>query len=398
MMRPELLAPAGNLEKLETAFSFGADAVYIGNWIFGLRKFADNFTLRQMEMGINLANRLGKKVYVVLNGFAHDEDLEALRPYLIELNRIQPHGFIISDAGVASLSQELTTVPLHVSTQASVTNAYDCAMWKELGATRIVLAREVTIDQIREIKRQVDIELEVFVHGSMCASYSGKCVISNYTAARDSNRGGCIQSCRHTYELINEENGETETTHIMNAKDLMTLNLVPDLIDAGVESFKIEGRMKSPMYVASVVTAYRDAIESALENRSPDANAETELEKISNRGYFTGGLDDRPAGESINYATNGHSAGVKYLGSIKSVNEQMGSVILSRGILSVGEEIEIQSPTGIYAYTIGEMRDMAGRSLEKCVPSQMICLPDLRNVPENTILRKPIVEVVTENA
>lgn len=397
MKRPELLAPAGNLEKLETAFLFGADAVYIGNWIFGLRKFADNFTLKQMEVGIDLANQLGKKVYVVLNGYAHNEDLVALKPYFKDLNRIQPHGFIISDAGVAALSQELTSVPLHVSTQASVTNAYECMLWKELGATRVVLAREVTIEQIKEIKRQVDIEIEVFVHGSMCASYSGKCVISNYTAARDSNRGGCIQSCRHAYELTDEETGDVETTHIMNAKDLMTLDLIPALVNAGVESFKIEGRMKSPMYVASVVTAYRDAIDGVMK-ASAGITPGTDLNEISNRGYFSGGLAERPDGQSINYVTNGHTSGLKYLGSVKSVDLNVGSFVLARAIISVGEEIEIQTPSGISSFVVNEIRNMAGDSIERCIPSQLISLPELLNVPNHSILRKPIAEQVLKNA
>ena len=195
--KPELLAPAGNLEKLKTAFAFGADAVYVGGHVFGLRKYADNFTLNELDAAIQLANKMDKKVYVVLNGFAHNSDLEALETHLKELEKIQPHAFIIADMGVFQLAKRFTTIPLHVSTQAGVTGRYGCQFWLEAGAKRVILAREVSLDDCRGIKSKVPVELEVFVHGAMCASYSGKCVISNYTSARDSNRGGCIQSCRH---------------------------------------------------------------------------------------------------------------------------------------------------------------------------------------------------------
>ena len=296
MTLPELLAPAGNLEKLKIAFRFGADAVFVGGKVFGLRKYADNFDLTELKAGVDLANQLGKQVYVVLNGFAHEADMDALHDHLAELEAIQPHGFIISDMGVFQLAKRLTTIPLHVSTQASVTNAAACQFWKEAGASRIILAREVSVAECREILAEVETELEVFVHGAMCASYSGKCVISNYSAGRDSNRGGCVQSCRHPYHVADDHGPDAAyTRHIMNAKDLNALMLLPEIVQSGIASLKIEGRMKSNLYLANSVRAYRLALDAIANGLEGDAlqdhltRLSTDLSLVSNRQFTTGG-------------------------------------------------------------------------------------------------------------
>lgn len=315
MKKPELLAPAGNLEKLKIAFLYGADAVFVGGTVFGLRKYADNFSLEELKQGIDIANEQGKLVYLVLNGFAHNSDLDALKTHLDDLERLQPHGFIIADMGVFQLAKKQTSVPLHVSTQASVTNAYTCQLWKEAGAKRIILAREVSIQDCIAIKKQLDIELEVFVHGAMCASYSGKCVISNYTSGRDSNRGGCVQSCRHSFDISETLESKPYSTHIMNAKDLNALTLIPQLIESGIDSLKIEGRMKSNLYVANAVSEYRHALDQAY------ALKKSTLATVSNRGFSTGGLENRPEPQSINYEMGAYYKEVDYIGTVKAVSE-----------------------------------------------------------------------------
>ena len=299
MNKAELLAPAGNMEKLQIAFKFGADAAYIGGKVFGLRKYSDNFTLHEIKQAVKLANSLNKQIYVVLNGFAHNEDFPDLIEHLKALEAIQPHAFIVSDLGVAQMVKQYTSIPLHVSTQASVTNHHACQFWKDQGASRIILAREVSIDNCIDIQEKCPIELEIFVHGAMCASYSGKCTISNISSGRDSNLGGCVQSCRHKYELIDPKTNEhIDAKHIMNAKDLMGIYQIPACIQANIASLKIEGRMKSNLYVANAVQCYREAIDYCYEqiqsNQSIDftrlEQLENRLKRVSNRDFSTGSV------------------------------------------------------------------------------------------------------------
>jgi putative protease len=364
--KPELLAPAGNLEKLRIAFAYGADACYIGGTVFGLRKFADNFSLSAIEHAVEIANNLGKKVYLVLNGFAHNEDIENLIPYLAKLEKIQPHGFIISDMGVMQLARKHTTIPLHTSTQASVTNLYGCQLWKNAGASRVILAREVSIKDCIAIKKELDIELEVFVHGAMCASYSGKCVISNYTAGRDSNRGGCIQSCRHTYDIMNTENNEIEsTTHIMNAKDLNAIALIPQLIASGIESLKIEGRMKSNLYVANTVAAYRQAIDHGITQNT--------LSRVSNRTFSTGGLENIPDGTSINYTFNGYEKSSEFIGTIKEIHPEFGAIIEVKSPFQFSESLHILNQSGTsFPIQLSHVTNMSGEQITEARQNTLI--------------------------
>ena len=367
---PELLSPAGNLEKLRIAFQYGADAAYIGGRVFGLRKYADNFTNHELHTAVDLANSLNKKIYVVLNGFAHDVDLDELGAHLDDLERIQPHGFIISDWGVAELAKRHTSVPLHVSTQASITNWRTVEAWKNFGATRVILAREVGIAECEAILDHCDIEIELFVHGAMCASYSGKCVISNYSAGRDANRGGCIQSCRHQYAIQSPDSMDVDTTaHIMNAKDLMGIRHIEGAIRGKIASLKIEGRMKSNLYVANATAAYRDAIDyvgACIKSgqgteKSVLSALEARLSRVSNRTFSDGGLQHRPDAASIHTDFGGYQKSIEIAGTIRAVNGRR-AMIQTKGPLRCGDTIQVHS-TGTEA-TVLELFDMVGTPLE----------------------------------
>ena len=353
MLKPELLAPAGNREKAILAFKYGADAVYVGGNVFGLRKYADNFQLAQLQQLIDYANKHQKKVYLVLNAFAHNTDIEPIIDYLKACERIAPHAFIISDIGVAQLASQYTTVPIHVSTQASVTHALGCKFWQTLNAKRMILAREVNLAHCKTIIEQTGMELEVFVHGAMCASYSGKCVISNYTAGRDSNRGGCVQSCRHRYNLIDPQTKQvTTSTHIMNAKDLMGIDQLAYSMQVGIASLKIEGRMKSNLYVANAVGVYRRAIDYVyqclVDNQAIDQSQldgyKQQLMTVSNRSFSMGGLEQRPQGESINYVFSNYNKSIQYIGMIRDKDAQGRLVCDVKSGFNPADQLRLVSP------------------------------------------------------
>ena len=263
---PELLAPAGSLEKLKTAVLYGADAVYFAGQEFGLRAAADNFTLDEIREGVEFAHSRGAKTYVVLNGFLHDSDLENLPAFVRFLKDVGVDAVIVSDPGVAMVVREHGPIPLHVSTQASVMNTYGALAWKELGAVRVVLGREVSIREAGRIQREAGIEIELFVHGAMCMAYSGHCVISNFTQGRDSNRGGCAHSCRFSYD-VKFESGQHESSFVMSSKDLEGLMALPQFVEEGIVSLKIEGRMKGPLYAATTTRVYRAALDYYREQR-----------------------------------------------------------------------------------------------------------------------------------
>ena len=399
--KPELLVPAGNLEKLKIALNYGADAVYVGGHVFGLRRYAENFTLSQLEKGIHFANALGKYVYVVLNGFAHHSDLEALSDHLTALEALQPHALIISDMGVFQLAKEKTTIPLHVSTQASVTHKYACQLWKDQGASRIILAREVSISDCHAISDFCDIELELFIHGAMCASYSGKCTISNYSAGRDSNRGGCIQSCRHRYDVYNQgdrlETGSTGLT-LMNAKDLMGIYQLPELIQAGIASLKIEGRMKSNLYAANSAQVYRRAIDmtmDALDSGQDIAPSfydplAADLKKVSNRTFSSGGLEDRPGKESIHYDFDHYEKAVDYLGTVKDIQNSM-MIISVKHAFNIGDTIELMRPNHpIYSFKVMTLLNSIGEPIQKTNPNSIVKVNAPSGAVTYSILRKPL--------
>ena len=385
MKKPELLAPAGNLEKLHIAYAFGADACYVGGHVFGLRKYAENFTLSELASAIKLANQKNKQLYVVLNGFAHDSDIDMLIDHLHEMNKLQPHAFIISDLGICEVVKQHTTIPIHVSTQASVTNAYGCQFWKDHGASRIILAREVSIQDCVQIQKQCPIELEIFIHGAMCASYSGKCTISNISAGRDSNRGGCVQSCRHKYELVDPTtNNVLDSKHIMNAKDLMGLYQIPAIIQANIASVKIEGRMKSNMYVANAVRSYRAAIDycydKAIKNEAiePDImkTFETQLQLVSNRQFSSGGLEQRPRSESIHYNFGGYQKQIDYVGIVRDTTPHQQIYIDVKGTFKSSDTLTVLHQNGeTSSFQPTEFWSSNGESLNVAKPNTVVRLP-----------------------
>jgi U32 family peptidase len=380
--KPELLAPAGNLEKARIAFDYGADAVYVGGNVFGLRKYADNFSLDELKELTALAKLKNKKVYITLNAFAHNQDIEPLIAYLKQLNNIAIDAAIVSDVGVAKLLQEYTSIDLHVSTQASVTNVHGCLFWKNLGAKRIVLAREVSIAECVEIKTQCDVELEVFIHGAMCASYSGKCVISNYAAGRDSNRGGCVQSCRHNYEIINPSTQEVEgSTHIMNAKDLMSIDQLNEIVLAGIESLKIEGRMKSNLYVANAVSAYRSAIDycyDSIQQKTQIKQAvlgkfKNQLSMVSNRTFSSGGLQDRPGENSINYAFSAYEKSIQYIGAVRMKDDNGYMVCDVKSGFKLSDSLMMLCPNSELKTLVNvQFRDALGNTTDHAKPNSII--------------------------
>jgi len=307
---PELLAPAGSLEKLKVAVLYGADAVYCGGQEFGLRTAAENFTLPELEEGVEFAHAHGSKVFVVLNGFLHDKDLVSLPNFVSQLDELKVDAVIVSDLGVIETVKQHSNIAIHLSTQASCLNIESAKMWKSLGVERVVLGRESTIEEAARIKQETGLEVEMFIHGSMCMAYSGNCVISNYTSGRDSNRGGCAHSCRFEYKL---EGSDTKVnSYFMSSKDLKGIELLPKFLDAQIDSLKVEGRMKGHLYAATISTSYSQALNEYRKNKS--ISSETieklsgELNKISHRDYTTASLLN-PAGPDSVYEDRENAEG-----------------------------------------------------------------------------------------
>jgi U32 family peptidase len=323
LKRPELLAPAGSLEKLKFAVHYGADAVYIGGQKYGLRSNADNFSFEDMREGVEFAARYGAKVFVAANIYAHNEDLPGIEEYLRNLQEAGIAAIIVADPAIIETCKKAAPkLEIHLSTQQSTLNRQAVQFWKEEGVDRVVMAREASMEEILEIKRHVDIEIETFIHGAMCSSYSGRCVLSNHFTDRDSNRGGCCQSCRWKYDLFSEETPlfeEENDAFTMGSKDLCMIESVPAMIESGVESFKIEGRMKSIHYVATVVNAYRQAIDSYLEDpEGYELKTEwmEEIAKAANRPLNTGFFFDTPGTESHIYESEEKAAPYDFAGVV----------------------------------------------------------------------------------
>lgn len=361
MRNIELLIPASNLEVLKEAIAFGADAVYIGGEAFGLRAKAKNFTHDDMVEGVRFAHEHGKKVYVTANILAHNYDLEGAREYFRELKEIGPDALIISDPGMYSIAkEECPEIERHISTQANNTNYLTYKFWYEQGAKRVVSARELSLAEIKEIRANIpdDMEIESFIHGAMCISYSGRCLLSNYFTGRDANQGACTHPCRWKYAVVEEQRpGEylpvyenERGTYIFNSKDLNMIEHIPDLIDAGIDSFKIEGRMKTALYVATVARTYRKAIDDYLE--SPEkyqANMDwyrAEIAKCTYRQFTTGFYYGKPSDDAQVYGSNTYINEYIYLGIVYSVDDKGLAKIEQRNKFSVGDEIEIMKPNG----------------------------------------------------
>ncbi|MFC4100038.1 peptidase U32 family protein [Paenibacillus xanthanilyticus] len=398
--RPELLAPAGNLEKLKFAVHYGADAVYIGGQHYGLRSNADNFTFEEMKEGVEFAARYGAKVFVATNIYAHNEDLAGLEDYLRGLEEAGIAAIIAADPIIMETAQRVAPkLEVHVSTQQSTMNWQAVQFWKEEGMPRVVLAREASLEEIAEIKANVDVEIEAFIHGAMCSSYSGRCVLSNHFTDRDSNRGGCCQSCRWKYDLYEDDiqvYGMDEDQFTMGSKDLCMLENVPDLIEVGVDSFKIEGRMKSLHYVATVVHAYRQAIDSYMAD--PD-NYELkeewlhDIQKAANRPLNTGFFYDTPGAEDHIYGPEDKAAPYDFAGVVLSYDESTGlAVIQQRNHFKPGQEVEFFGPNGTgFKQVVGEITDEAGNKLDAARhPLQPIVMRCEQPVQPMDMMRKRI--------
>lgn len=386
MKKPELLAPAGNLEKLKTAINFGADAVYLGGSKLNLRAFADNFTDNQLREGIEYAHKRGKRVFVTVNVFPHNEDLVGIEDYLKQLYELGADAILVSDPGIIMTAKEVVpNLELHLSTQANNVNWKSAIFWHDQGIKRIVLARELSLKEISDIRYHLpeSCEIEAFVHGAMCMSYSGRCVLSNYMTGRDANRGQCAQPCRYKYYLMEEKRpGEyfpvfedDRGAYILNSKDLCMIEHIPELVKSGINSFKIEGRMKSSYYVATVVKAYRRAIDAYFENPGSYKFKKVwldDLMKASHRVYYTGFYFGNP-GKQI-YETSSYIRNYDIVGIVKdydSITER--AVVEQRNKVLDGDEVEVLRPKGDeFCVRLCDMRNEEDEKIKSAPVAQMI--------------------------
>jgi len=403
--KPELLAPAGTLEKLKMALAFGADAVYLGGKAYGLRALGGNFTQDELREAVAYAHARAAKVYVTVNIFPHNADLNGLPDYLRFLQEIQVDGLLVADLGVFMMAKEVAPqLPLHISTQANNTNWRTVCEWQKLGAQRVVLARELSLQEIREIRQHTDVELEMFVHGAMCISYSGRCLLSSYFTGRDANRGSCAQCCRWKYALVEETRpgqyfpiAEDERgTYIMNSKDLCLLPYLPEVMACGVDSLKIEGRMKSVHYAASVTKAYRAAIDSYVkdpQNFAVRQEWREELAKVSHRPYTTGFAFGRPTAEDQVYGTSSYEQNSDFVGLVRDYDAATGyALVEQRNNMKCGQELEIFPPQGDgWRQELRDMQDEDGESITVAPhPQQLVHIRMARPVEPWTILRRDI--------
>ena len=358
MKKCELLIPAGGLETLKVAVDYGADAVYIGGNRFGLRAKADNFTYEEMQEAVSYTHEHGVKLYVTANIYAHNEDIEKARQYFEELKSIGPDAMLISDPGLFSIAREVfadSGVDIHISTQANNTNYMTYKFWHDMGATRVVAARELSLKEIREIKDHIpeDLEIEAFMHGAMCISYSGRCLLSNYFTGRDANRGACTHPCRWKYAVM-EENRPGEYlpveedergTYIFNSKDLCMVDKLPDLINAGIDSFKVEGRMKTNLYVATTARTYREAIDDYFESpelyESKIEHYKEEISACTMRDFTRGFYYGKPSEEDQIYDNNTYIRNAIYMGRIEEVNGDGTIELYQKNKFSVGDRLEV---------------------------------------------------------
>ena len=397
MKKPELLIPASSLEVLKTAVMFGADAVYIGGDAFGLRAKAKNFSPEEMKEGIEFAHAHGVKVHVTVNILAHNYDLDGVDKYLHELKEIGPDALIIADPGIFMKARKICPeIDIHVSTQANNTNYETYNFWHDLGAKRVVAARELSLREIKEITEKIpeDLEMECFIHGAMCISYSGRCLLSNYFTGRDANKGACTHPCRWKYAVVEEKRpGEylpvyenERGTYIFNSKDLCMIEHIPELVDARVDSCKIEGRMKTALYVATVARTYRKAIDDYLESEEKyRANMPWYLDQISRctyRQFTTGFYFGKPSDEAQIYDSNTYVNEYIYLGIVNDVNDKGLARIEQRNKFSVGDEIEIMKPDGTdVKATVKAMYTEDGESVDSCPHPQQIIDLELSEIP-----------------
>ncbi len=391
MKKPELLIPAGNLDTLKTAIIYGADAVYIGGEAFSLRAKADNFDRASMAEAIEFAHSHGVKLYVTVNIFAHNYDLAEAETYLRELKSLKPDALIISDPGLFMMARRIVPeIDIHISTQMNTSNIEAFLFWQQLGAKRVVNARELSLKELKEIRARIDssLEIESFVHGAMCISYSGRCLLSSFMTGRSANRGACTHPCRWNYALMEEKRpGEyfpveenERGTYIFNSKDLCMIEHIPELIDAGIDSFKVEGRMKTALYVAVTARAYRRAIDDYF--KSPEEYKrqlpfyKEEIAKCTYREFTTGFYFGKPDSNAQIYDSNTYVRNYTYLGTVEELLPDGGAVIEQKNKFCVGDEIEILKPDcesvrvkvrGIQDYETGAEQESCPHSRQKLI-------------------------------
>lgn len=410
MKKPELLIPAGSLEVLKVAVDYGADAVYIGGQKFGLRAKAGNFTMEEMIEGADYVHAAGAKLYVTVNIFAHNDDIEGVRKYFRTIREVgleeKIDAFIISDPGIFTLAREiLPGIEIHISTQANNTNYMIYNFWRKQGATRVVAARELSLKEIRTIREHIpeDMEIEAFMHGAMCISYSGRCLLSSYFTGRDANKGACTHPCRWKYAIVEEQRpGEylpieedERGTYIFNSKDLCMIEYVPEMIAAGINSFKVEGRMKTALYVAAVARTYRQAIDDYLESeelyRSRMDYYKEEIAACTFRQFTTGFYFGKPNHETQIYDSNVYVKNFTYIGTVEDITKQGEIVIHQKNKFCVGDEISFMLfDGGNKAVTVTGIRDERGMDMESAPhPKQLlyVSLSDNMGIAKGMIIR-----------
>lgn len=407
MKKVELLAPAGNFSKLKTAIYFGADAVYVGGKSFSLRAYSNNFTDSELKTAVEYTHNLGKKIYVTVNIYAKNDDFSKLESYLKFLYDIGVDAVIVSDPGVIYLAKTVAkNLELHLSTQANTTNKASAKFWEKQGVKRLVLARELSLSEIKEIRDNLDSdsEIEAFIHGAMCISYSGRCLLSNYFSGRDSNRGECVQACRWNYSVKEVSKGEDyypveeddRGTYIFNSKDLNMIDYIGEMISAGINSFKIEGRMKGEYYLATVINAYRRAIDDYYRlgaDYSKNPLYQTELKKTFHRAFTTAyafGSND----ETVNYENSQSTGNSLFIGAVLGYDEEKGAIIVEmRNRFKKGDVLEVLSPTENFnkVFKVDKITDLDGNLMEdvKIVQQTVLVYSDLK-LSEGDLLRRSL--------
>lgn len=405
LKRPEVLAPAGTLEKLKTAIHYGADAVYIGGDAYGLRSRAGNFSFEEMEEGVAFANQYGAKVYVAANMVTHEGNEEGAGAFFKKLRDIGISAVIVSDPALIEIcASEAPGLEIHLSTQASATNAETLKFWQNEGLERVVLAREVSMEELAEIRRNTDIQIEAFIHGAMCISYSGRCTLSNHMSMRDANRGGCSQSCRWKYELFDmpfaqehrslTENGDVTEEFSMSAVDMSMIEHIPDLIENGVDSLKIEGRMKSIHYVSTVANVYKAAVDSYIadpDNYVCKQEWIDELWKVAQRELSTGFYYHTPTENEQLFGPRRKIPVYKFIGEVLSYDEASGiATVRQRNHFRVGDEIEFYGPHfQHFEQTVTEMKNDEGESIDRAPnPMMVLTMPVDQPVKPGDMIRK----------
>lgn len=389
MKKVELLAPAGDLNRLKWALRYGADAVYIGGIDYSLRANANNFSLSDLKKAVNFAHKLNKKVYITVNMLFHNEDLKKLDKYLLKLNELNVDAIIISDFAVLDAIKRLNIkIPIFLSTQISTTNYKSAKFWKEQGIKRIVLARECSREDIINIKKNINIELEVFIHGAMCTSYSGRCVMSNYVTFRDSNRGGCSQVCRFLFDIDGHKNQFS-----MSSKDLNLIDYISEMIDLNIDSFKIEGRMKSLYYIATVVDAYKNIINKKLENTLDEKTIQyykTILNRCANRDNIPQFYNKEPSVEGQYFSGREEVSNQDFLGVVKSYNNKTKqAVIEQRNFFKIGDEIEVFGPkTEVFSFKVNSIKNEKGIEVESAKhPQETLIIEIPKRIYKHDIIR-----------